>query len=90
MGIQPPALGAFAVKRRIRVDFKLRDVPIIAGTSFAPIDHDAKARGAGRNKGCAPGQLLQRLIGSPMNRETEGEVGRARAPAYLGRRRCAR
>jgi CheY-like chemotaxis protein len=44
MGIQPPALGAFAAKRRIRVDAKLRDVPIIAVTSFALGDHEAEAR----------------------------------------------
>jgi CheY-like chemotaxis protein len=53
MGIQPPALGAFAAKRRIRVDSKLRDVPIIAVTSFALGDHEAEARAAGSDK-CVP------------------------------------
>ncbi len=40
MGIQPPSLGVFAAKRRIRADSKLRDVPIIAVTLS---DHEAEA-----------------------------------------------
>jgi two-component system, cell cycle response regulator DivK len=50
MDIHPPALGAFAAKRRIRADSKLRDVPIIAVTSFALSDHEAEARAAGCDK----------------------------------------
>jgi two-component system cell cycle response regulator DivK len=47
MDIQLPKLDGYEATRRIRADPKLRDVPIIAVTSYALSGDDVKARAAG-------------------------------------------
>jgi two-component system cell cycle response regulator DivK len=47
MDIQLPKLDGYEATRRIRADPKLRDVPIIAVTSYALSGDDVKAKAAG-------------------------------------------
>jgi two-component system cell cycle response regulator DivK len=47
MDIQLPVMDGFEATRRIRAEPELRDVPIIAVTSYALSGDDVKARAAG-------------------------------------------
>jgi len=65
MDVQLPGLDGYATTRRIKSDPALRQVPIIAVTSFALSGDDVKARQAGCDdyiaKPYSPRALLQRV-----------------------------
>ena len=65
MDIQLPVLDGYEATRRIKADPALKDVPIIAVTSYALSDDEAKARAAGCDdfvpKPFSPRQLLARI-----------------------------
>jgi two-component system, cell cycle response regulator DivK len=72
MDIQLPKLDGYEATRRIRAIPELRDVPIIAITSYALSGDDVKARAAGCDayiaKPYSPRALLaevRRFLGSP-------------------------
>src|SRR6266852_8135588 len=62
MDIQLPVLEGYEATRRIKADPKLKDIPIIAVTSYALSGDEAKARAAGCDdfvpKPYSPRQLL--------------------------------
>ena len=65
MDVQLPGLDGYATTRQIKSDPALRQVPIIAVTSFALVGDDVKAREAGCDdyvaKPYSPRKLLQRV-----------------------------
>ncbi len=65
MDVQLPGLDGYATTRKIKSDPALRDVPIIAVTSFALAGDNLKAREAGCDdyiaKPYSPRKLLQRI-----------------------------
>jgi two-component system cell cycle response regulator DivK len=65
MDIQLPMLDGYEATRRIKADPTLRDVPIIAVTSYALAGDEAKARAAGCDayisKPFSPRQLLSKV-----------------------------
>jgi two-component system, cell cycle response regulator DivK len=65
MDIQMPVLDGYEATRRIKADPALKDVPVIAVTSYALSDDEAKARAAGCDdfvpKPFSPRQLLAKI-----------------------------
>jgi two-component system cell cycle response regulator DivK len=65
MDMQLPVLDGYEVTRRIKAQPSLRDVPIIAVTSYALAGDEAKARAAGCDayisKPFSPRQLLAKV-----------------------------
>jgi two-component system cell cycle response regulator DivK len=65
MDIQMPVLDGYEATRRIKADPALKDVPVIAVTSYALSGDDAKARAAGCDayiaKPFSPRQLLAKV-----------------------------
>jgi len=65
MDIQLPGLDGYEVTRRIKADPALRDIPIIAVTSYALSGDEDKARAAGCDayvtKPYSPRQLLLKI-----------------------------
>ena len=65
MDIQIPIIDGYEVTRRIKADPALRSIPIIAVTSHAMADGEAKARAAGCDdfvaKPFSPRQLLAKI-----------------------------
>ena len=65
MDIQLPVLDGYEATRRIKAEPTLRDVPIIAVTSYALAGDEAKARAAGCDayisKPFSPRQLLAKV-----------------------------
>jgi two-component system cell cycle response regulator DivK len=66
MDVQLPGLDGYATTRRIKADPALRQVPVIAVTSFAFAGDDLKAREAGCDdyitKPYSPRKLLQKIM----------------------------
>src|SRR5260370_20588321 len=67
MDIQLPILDGYEATRRLKADPTLKDVPIIALTSYALSGDEAKARAAGCDdfvaKPYSPRQLLAKIRG---------------------------
>ena len=65
MDIQLPQMDGYEATRRIKSNPEMKDVPIIAVTSYALTGDDAKARAAGRNayvtKPFSPRALLAKV-----------------------------
>ena len=65
MDIQLPVLDGYEASRQIKADPALRDIPIIAVTSYALSGDEEKTRAAGCNgyvaKPFSPRQLLQKV-----------------------------
>jgi two-component system cell cycle response regulator DivK len=65
MDIQLPGIDGYEVTRRIKADPALRDIPIIAVTSYALSGDEAKARAAGCDayvaKPFSPRHLLSKI-----------------------------
>ena len=67
MDIQLPVLDGYEATRRIKADPTLKDIPVIAVTSYALSGDEAKARAAGCDdfvpKPYSPRQLLAKIRG---------------------------
>jgi two-component system cell cycle response regulator DivK len=65
MDIQLPGINGYDVARRIKADPELRDIPVIAVTSFALSGDEGKAREAGCDgyitKPYSPRDLLKKI-----------------------------
>jgi two-component system cell cycle response regulator DivK len=65
MDIQLPQMDGYEATRRIKSNPEMKEVPVIAVTSYAPMGDDAKARAAGCsayfNKPFSPHALLAKV-----------------------------